>query len=157
MAQTIARSETMNRPFEPSDPEFRNRVSASFDAQAVMRTLNATLARVEPGEVEIEFPYRADLTQQDGFIHAGISSTIMDSACGYAAFTLMPAEARVLTIEFKVNLLAPAAGERFVARGRVKKPGRSITVAEGELYAFEGAREKLVASMSGTLMTLLPR
>ena len=97
------------------------------------------------------------LSQQDGFIHAGISSTIMDSACGYAAFTLMPAEARVLTIEFKVNLLAPAAGERFVAHGRVKKPGRSITVAEGEFYAFDGEQEKLVASMSGTLMTLLPR
>ena len=147
----------MTRPFQPSDPDFKNRVSASFDAQAVMRTLNAALVSVEPGEVEIEFPYRADLTQQDGFIHAGITSTIMDSACGYAAFTLMPAESRVLTIEFKVNLLAPAAGERFRARGLVKKPGRSITVAEGELYAFEGEQERLVASMSGTLMTLLPR
>ena len=147
----------MNRPFEPSDPEFRNRVSASFEAQAVMRTLNAALVTVEPGEVAIEFPYQSELTQQDGFIHAGISSTIMDSACGYAAFTLMPAGARVLTIEFKVNLLAPAAGERFRARGLVKKPGRSITVAEGELYALQGAQEKLVASMSGTLMTLMPR
>jgi uncharacterized protein (TIGR00369 family) len=147
----------MSHLYEPSDPEFRNRVSASFDAQSVMGTLGATLVTVEPGEVVIEFPYRADLTQQDGFIHAGISSTIMDSACGYAAFTLMPAESRVLTIEFKVNLLAPAAGQIFRARGKVKKPGRSITVAEGELYAIDGGREKLVASMSGTLMTLLPR
>jgi uncharacterized protein (TIGR00369 family) len=147
----------MSHLYEPSDREFRNRVSASFDAQSVMGTLGATLVTVEPGEVVIEFPYRADLTQQDGFIHAGISSTIMDSACGYAAFTLMPAEARVLTIEFKVNLLAPAAGQVFRAHGKVKKPGRSITVAEGELYAFDGGQEKLVASMSGTLMTLLPR
>jgi uncharacterized protein (TIGR00369 family) len=145
------------QPFEPGDPQFRDRVSASFDAQAVMRTLNAVLLRVEPGEVEIEFPYRSDLTQQDGFIHAGISSTVMDSACGYAAFTLMPAEARVLTIEFKVNLLAPAAGERFRAHGRVRKPGRSIFVAEGELHALEAGREKLVATMAGTLMAVYPR
>ena len=147
----------MNRPFEPSDPDFRNRVSASFDAQAVMQTLNAALVTVEPGEVVIEFPYRSDLTQQDGFIHAGISSTIMDSACGYAAFTLMPVEARVLTIEFKVNLLAPAAGERFRAHGLVKKPGRSISVAEGELHAVDGGQEKLIATMSGTLMAVYPR
>ena len=147
----------MTRPFQPSDPDFKNRVSASFDAQAVMQTLNAALVTVEPGEVEIEFPYRADLTQQDGFIHAGISSTVMDSACGYAAFTLMPADARVLTIEFKVNLLAPAAGERFRARGLVKKPGRSITVAEGEMHAIDGDDDRLIATMTGTLMTMLPR
>ena len=147
----------MTRPFQPSDPDFKNRVSASFDAQAVMQTLKASLVVVEPGEVEIEFPYQADLTQQDGFIHAGITSTVMDSACGYAAFTLMPEEARVLTIEFKVNLLAPAAGERFIARGRVKKPGSSITVAEGEMHAIDGERDRLIATMTGTLMTMLPR
>ena len=84
-----------------------------------MQTLNARLTRVEPGEVQIEFAHQAALTQQDGFIHAGISSTIMDSACGYAAFTLMPVEARVLTIEFKINLLAPASGEAFRAVGLV--------------------------------------
>ncbi len=147
----------MSSQFEPLDPEFKNRVSQSFAAQAIMRTLGAELTRVDAGEVEIELPYDESLTQQDGFIHAGISATILDSACGYAAFTLMPADARVLTIEFKVNLLAPAAGARFRAHGRVRKPGRSVTVSEGELYARDERGEKLVATMTGTLMTLLPR
>ncbi|HKJ52372.1 MAG TPA: PaaI family thioesterase [Gammaproteobacteria bacterium] len=147
----------MNRQFDPRDPEFKSRVIRSFDAQAVMQTLNASLALIEPGEVRIEFPYQPSLTQQDGFIHAGISSTVMDSACGYAAFTLMPAEARVLTIEFKINLLAPAAGENFLAHGRVRKPGRSVFVAEAELYAQRGDEEKLVATMVGTLMAIYPQ
>ena len=147
----------MNRNLEPQDPAFESRVRDSFAAQAVMRTLSAELVSIEPGEVGIEFPYNTELTQQDGFIHAGISATVMDSACGYAAFTLMPAESRVLTIEFKINLLAPAAGERFRALGRVRKPGRSVTVSEGELYASSGAGDRLVATMTGTLMTLYPR
>jgi uncharacterized protein (TIGR00369 family) len=121
-----------------------------------MQTLNAMLIRVEPGEVEIELPYQAALTQQDGFLHAGISSTVMDSACGYAAYTLMPVEARVLTIEFKINLLAPANGETFRALGRVRKPGRSVFVAEGELYARRGSEDRLVATMGGTLMAIYP-
>lgn len=144
----------MNRQFEPKDPDFRQRVTRSFDEQAVMKILNARLVAVEPGEVQIEIPYQPSLTQQDGFIHAGISSTIMDSACGYAAFTLMPSEARVLTIEFKINLLAPAAGERFCAHGRVRKPGRSVFVSEGELYAHADGEDKLVATMVGTLMAV---
>jgi uncharacterized protein (TIGR00369 family) len=147
----------MSRQFEPRDPQFESRVTRSFGEQAVMRTLNARLTRVEPGEVQIEFPYQAPLTQQDGFIHAGISSTIMDSACGYAAFTLMPAGARVLTIEFKINLLAPAAGESFRAVGRVRKPGRSVFVAEGELHAQADGDDRLVATMAGTLMAVYPR
>ena len=147
----------MSSQFHAQDPDFRQRVTQSFDAQLVMRTIGAELTRVDPGEVEIELPYNPSLTQQDGFIHAGISSTIMDSACGYAAFTLMPADARVLTIEFKVNLLAPAAGARFRAHGRVRKPGNSITVAEADLYTRDERGEKLVATMTGTLMTLLPR
>jgi len=120
-----------------------------------MQTINASLAAVEAGRVEIEIPYQRELTQQDGFIHAGISSTIMDSACGYAAFTLMPAEARVLTIEFKINLLAPAAGDHFRAVGQVRKPGRSLFVAEAELFARSDATDKLIATMSGTLMAVL--
>ena len=120
-----------------------------------MQTINASLAAVEAGRVEIEIPYQRELTQQDGFIHAGISSTIMDSACGYAAFSLMPAEARVLTIEFKINLLAPAAGDRFRAVGQVRKPGRSLFVAEAELFARSDATDKLIATMSGTLMAVL--
>ncbi len=147
----------MNRQFQPRDPQFESRVTQSFDEQAVMRTLNARLIRVEPGEVRIEFAHQAALTQQDGFIHAGISATIMDSACGYAAFTLMPAEARVLTIEFKINLLAPASGDSFYAVGRVRKPGRSVFVAEGELYASRNGADKLVATMAGTLMAVYPR
>jgi uncharacterized protein (TIGR00369 family) len=147
----------MNRQFEPRDPQFESRVTRSFNEQTVMQTLNARLTRVEPGEVQIEFPHQAALTQQDGFIHAGISSTVMDSACGYAAFTLMPADARVLTIEFKINLLAPAAGESFHAVGRVRKPGRSVFVSEGELYAHAGGEVKLVATMAGTLMAVYPR
>ena len=147
----------MNRQFEPRDPQFETRVTQSFNEQAVMQTLNARLTRVEPGEVRIAFPHQAALTQQDGYIHAGISSTVMDSACGYAAFTLMPAEARVLTIEFKINLLAPAAGESFHAVGRVRKPGRSVFVSEGELYAHADGEDKLVATMAGTLMAVYPR
>lgn len=122
-----------------------------------MQTINASLATVEAGRVEIEIPYQLELTQQDGFIHAGISSTIMDSACGYAAFTLMPAEARVLTIEFKINLLAPAAGDHFRAVGQVRKPGRSVFVAEAELFARSDATDKLIATMTGTLMAVLPQ
>ena len=142
----------MSSQFEPKDPEYQSRVTQSFAEQSIMQTIGARLLEVAPGRVEIELPYDRSLTQQDGFIHAGISSTILDSACGYAAFSLMPAEARVLTIEFKINLLAPAAGECFRAVGRVRKPGRSVFVAEGELYA----EDRLVASMTATLMALMP-
>jgi len=145
----------MSSQFEPRDPDFKTRVKQSFSEQKVMQTINASLAAVEAGRVEIEIPYQRELTQQDGFIHAGISSTIMDSACGYAAFTLMPAEARVLTIEFKINLLAPAAGDHFRAVGQVRKPGRSLFVAEAELFARSDATDKLIATMSGTLMAVL--
>ena len=101
----------MTPSFEPRNPDFEARVRQSFEAQTVMQTINANLSEVAPGRVVIELPYQSGLTQQHDFIHAGISSTIMDSACGYAAFSLMPAEAEVLTIEFKINLLAPASGE----------------------------------------------
>ena len=144
----------MTVQFQPRDPEYEARVARSFDAQTIMRTIGAELVDVTPGRVTIELPYDTGLTQQDGFIHAGVSSIIMDSACGYAAFSLMPAEARVLTIEFKINLLAPAAGERFRAVGQVRKSGRSVFVAEGDLYADD---DKLVASMTGTLMAVYPR
>ncbi len=147
----------MSSQFEARDPDFKTRVKQSFSEQKVMQTINASLAAVEAGRVEIEIPYQFELTQQDGFIHAGISSTIMDSACGYSAFTLMSAEARVLTIEFKINLLAPAAGDHFRAVGQVRKPGRSVFVAEAELFARSDAGEKLIATMTGTLMAVLPQ
>jgi uncharacterized protein (TIGR00369 family) len=147
----------MSSQFQPKDPDFRTRITRSFGEQAVMRHINASLLGIDAGQVEIGFPYQVQLTQQDGFIHAGISSTIMDSACGYAAFTLMPVEARVLTIEFKINLLAPAAGDSFRAIGKVRKPGRSVFVAEAELYATSSGTDKLVATMVGTLMAMYPQ
>ena len=122
-----------------------------------MQTVGASLTRVAPGEVVIAFPFDSKLTQQHGFIHAGIVSTVLDSACGYAAFSLMPEDAAVLTIEFKINLLSPAQGDRFEAVGRVKKPGRNITVTEGEIYAHQGDSKKLVASMVGTMMAVFDR
>ena len=144
----------MTSQFEPRDADFKARVTRSFAAQTVMQTIGAELVEVAPGRVVIELPYDRRLTQQDGFIHAGVSSIIMDSACGYAAFSLMSAEARVLTIEFKINLLAPAAGERFRAVGVVRKSGRSVFVAESELFAVDNQGSKPVASMTGTLMAV---
>jgi uncharacterized protein (TIGR00369 family) len=134
------------------------RVRASFARQKVMTTIGAELTFVTPGTVEIEMPHSSALTQQHGFLHAGIISTALDSACGYAAFSMMPADAAVLTIEFKVNLLAPGRGERFLFRGSVTKPGRTIVVADGQAYAFTTDGEaKLIATMTGTMMTILGR
>ena len=140
--------------FVPSDPSFDARVRASFAKQQVMHSLGVVIERVAPGEVELSMPYAAGYTQQHGYIHAGIMTTVLDSACGYAAFSLMPVDAEVLTIEFKTNLLAPAKGARFRVRGHVVKAGRTITVCDGNAYAVEGGAEKLIATMSATLMTL---
>ncbi len=134
------------------------RVRASFARQKVMATIGAELTLVTPGTVEIEMPYSEVLTQQHGFLHAGIISTALDSACGYAAYSLMPDGAGVLTIEFKVNLLSPGRGERFLFRGSVTKPGRTIVVADGQAYAFAADGEaRLIATMTGTMMTVLGR
>jgi uncharacterized protein (TIGR00369 family) len=143
--------------FEPRDPEFAARVRASFARQKVMETFGARLRAVSPGEVEIELPFRDDLTQQNGFLHAGVVATIADSACGYAAFSLMPADASVLSVEFKLNLLAPARGERLVARARVLRPGRTITVCACDVVAVDERGEKLVATLLGTMMALRGR
>jgi uncharacterized protein (TIGR00369 family) len=143
--------------FTAADPGFAQRVRASFGRQTIMELLGARMTRVEPGEVEIELPFRADLCQQHGFFHAGVTSTIADSAGGYAAFTLFPADASVLTVEFKVNLLAPADGERLRALGRVVKPGRTLTVTEVEVFAVKNGREKSCARMSQTLICLQGR
>jgi uncharacterized protein (TIGR00369 family) len=145
----------MASQFEPRDPDFKARVAQSFAGQSIMQTIGASLLDVTPGQVEIELPYDQRLTQQDEFIHAGVSATIMDSACGYAALSLMPVNARVLTIEFKINLLAPAAGDRFVAVGKVIKPGRSVFVAEAQLFAGRDGSSKLVATMGATLMAVI--
>jgi uncharacterized protein (TIGR00369 family) len=140
--------------FEPKDPNFDSRVRASFARQAVMGTLGITIVTLKPGEIEFDMPYDASYTQQHGFMHAGIITTALDSACGYAAFSLMPADAEVLTVEFKTNLLAPAKGERFRFEGVVLKPGRTLTVCEAKAFAIVGEKRTLVASMTGTLMAL---
>lgn len=143
--------------FEPQDPDFAARVRASFERQDAMKTIGATLASIEPGRVAIELPWAKALTQQHGFLHAGIVAAALDSACGYAGFSLMAANAAVLTIEYKINLLAPARGQRFRMVGEVIKPGRTITVVEGQAWAIDEGREKLVATMNATLMAVIGR
>ena len=137
-----------------SNPAFADEVRRSFAKQAIMGLIGGELTRVEPGVVEITLPYRADLTQQDGYVHAGIVTTIADSACGYAAYSLMPPESEVLAVEFKVNLLRPAKGERFVARAEVIKPGRTLTVVRADVFATSGEKRQLIATMQGTMMRL---
>lgn len=144
-------------PFEPSDPSWEPRVRASFARQKMMETIGAVLERVAPGEVEIRLPFREHISQHHGFVHAGALTTAVDTACGYAALTLMPPGAGVLTIEFKVNLMAPGQGEALVARGRVVKPGRTVTFCQGEVFAVQGGKEKLVATMAATMMTVQGR
>ena len=144
-------------PHEPKDPEFETRVRANFESQKVMGLIGARLLRVEPGVVEIDIDARDDLTQQNGYIHAGIVTTILDSACGYAAYTLMPANSGVLSVEFKVNLLAPAKGERIRALAEVKRAGRTLTVCNADAYAVEGEREILCATMLATIFCLEPK
>jgi uncharacterized protein (TIGR00369 family) len=143
--------------FQPKDPEYRARVEASFARQRVMATLGIAIARLEPGAIELVMPSADGYTQQHGFVHAGIIATALDSACGYAAFSLMPADAAILTVEFKVNLLAPAKGERFTFRARVLKPGRSLTVSEGHAFSHDAGTEHLLATMTGTLMAVYDR
>ena len=140
--------------FNALDPQFETRVRLSFGEQRAMATIGASLGRVEPGIVDIVLPFRDELTQQDGFLHAGVVAAVADSACGYAAHSLMPAGARVLSIEFKLNLLAPAVGERIEARARVIRAGRTITVCRADVVAVTAESEKLVATMTGTMMTV---
>jgi uncharacterized protein (TIGR00369 family) len=143
--------------FEPKVPDYAGRVRASFARQAAMQTIGAALEEVEPGRVVIGLPWAQPLTQQHGFLHAGMVATALDSACGYAGFSLMGEDAAVLTIEFKINLLAPARGERFRMEGLVIKPGRTITVAEGRAFAIDGGSQKLIATMNATLMAVIGR
>ena len=134
------------------------RVRESFARQAAMATIGATVAHVAPGEVDLRMPFRADLGPQHGSIHAGIITALADSAAGYAALTLMPAGADVVSVEFKVNLLAPAIGDAFVARARVKRAGRTLTVVTADVFAErEGHEERIVATLQGTMMALTPR
>jgi uncharacterized protein (TIGR00369 family) len=143
--------------FQPADGLFADRVRESFAKMTVMQTLGGTLGKVRPGQVEIFVPYSKQFTQQHGFLHAGIIATFLDTASGYAAFSLMPPDAAVLTVEFKVNLLHPGRGDRFVFVGSVVKCGKTITNVRGEAYAFEAGREKLIATMDATMMAVLGR
>ena len=138
--------------FQPQDPAFEARVRESFARQKAMGLIGAVLARVAPGHVEIELPFRDDLTQQHGFFHAGIVATIADSAGGYAAFTLMPAGSSVLSVEYKINLVAPADGERLVAGGQVVGPGRTLTVCDLEVHVLGGGARTLCARGMQTLI-----
>ncbi|NIA72139.1 PaaI family thioesterase [Pelagibius litoralis] len=143
--------------FKPRDAGFAARVRDSFGRQSIMDLMGARLTRVDPGEVEIELPFRPDLCQQHGFFHAGVTSTIADSAGGYAGFSLFPADASVLTVEFKMNLLAPADGDLLRAVGRVIKPGRTLTVTEAEVIVVKDGKAKACAHMLQTLMCLQGR
>jgi uncharacterized protein (TIGR00369 family) len=138
----------------PPDPHFESRIRDSFADQNFLKTIGATLARIQPGEVEIEAPFEKQLAQQDGFLHAGVVTALVDTACGYAAYSLMPAGSRVLSVEFKINMLSPAVGERFLARGRVIKSGRTLTVCEGKLYAVQVEKKRLVAVMQATMINV---
>src|SRR6266481_5716028 len=143
--------------FEPKNPDFRAVATETFGRQQAMRTLGISIARLEPGEVDLAMEYSPDFTQQNGFVHAGIVTAGLDTACGIAAFTLMPAGSDILTVEFKTNLLAPAMGTRFAFRAAVIKPGRTLTVCEARAFAQTGGSEILIATMTGTLMALVPR
>ena len=138
--------------FTPKDPDFEARVRASFARQVFMTTVGARMVRVVPGEVELEVSFREDLTQQHGYLHAGVVTAVADSACGYAALSLMPKGRAVLAAEFKANLLAPAKGKRFRATGRVVRAGRTLTVCTAEVVAV--GEETLVAIMQATMIAL---
>ncbi|NNE98524.1 MAG: PaaI family thioesterase [Pyrinomonadaceae bacterium] len=143
--------------FEPRDENFDGKVRESFALQEAMKTIGCSIDSLEAGKIEIHFPFNKALTQQHGFIHAGILSTVMDSACGYAAFSLMPADAAVLSIEFKVNLLSPAKGDAFRVVANVIRLGKTITVCAAETFSINGTKQKRVANMTGTMMAVFDR
>ena len=137
---------------KPADPNFDARVRSSFAKQRLMTTIGAQMTEVSAGRVALRLPFRDDLTQQHGFLHAGTIAALADSACGYAALSLMPADAAVLSVEFKVNMLAPARGDALVARAEVIRAGKTIMVCRADVFAVTGKEEKLVAAMQGTMM-----
>lgn len=142
---------------ETKDIEYTSRVRASFDRQAFMSALGARLGAIEPGQVAIELPFRDDLTQQHGFLHAGVLASVADSACGYAALSLMPPDAAVLSVEFKINLMKPAKGTLFRAVGKVIRAGHTLTVCSAEVQAEEAGKTSVVAVMQATMMAVRDR
>jgi uncharacterized protein (TIGR00369 family) len=143
--------------FLPKNPDYLKVVTATFDRQQAMRTLGISIARIEAGEVDLSMPYSPEFTQQNGFVHGGIITAGLDNACGIASFTLLPPGSDILTVEFKTNLLAPAKGQRFSFRACVVKPGRTLTVCEARAFAEHDGKESLIATMTATLMALMPR
>jgi len=143
--------------FQVQDPDYEELVRRTFANQPALGTFGITLARIEPGALELRMLYDARLSQQNGFLHGGVVSAGLDTACGLASYTLMPAHADILTVEFKINLLAPAKGQTFRFVGNVVKPGRTLVVSEGHAYASNDGREKLIATMSATMMTMVSR
>ena len=143
--------------FEPKNPGYRASAIAMFERQPAMKSLGIVIVRLAPGEVELAMLHSPAFTQQNGFVHAGIITAGLDNACGVAAFTLMPSEADILTVEFKTTLLAPARGERFVFKAEVVKPGRTLTFCEARAFAEHEGKTTLIATMTGTLMAMLPR
>ncbi len=133
------------------------RIRASFARQGAMETLGAELTRISQGVVEIELAFDPKLTQQHGFLHAGVISAALDTACSYAAYTVIEPDASLLTIEFKVNLMSPGRGDRFLFRGEITKPGSNIIVADGRGYALTDGPAKLIASMTSTMMIIRGR
>ena len=140
--------------YEALNPSFAREVNDSFARQSIMSLIDARLTRVEPGQVDITLPFRGDLTQQNGYLHAGVITTIADSACGYAAYSLMPPNSEVLSIEFKINLLRPGKGESFVARAEVIRPGKTVTAVRADVFAVNLGNELLIATLQGTMMCL---
>ena len=140
--------------FASRDPDFEVRVRASFDRQAFMHLIGAELVAVDPGRTEVRLPWRPELGQQHGYFHGGAIGAIADNACGYAAFSLAAASDSVLTVEYKLNLVAPGKGEALIARGLVVKPGRTLTVCEAKVYALDKGEERLCAVALETLMLL---
>lgn len=141
--------------FEALNHSFETEVRSSFGKQIVMNSIGARLEKVGPGVCEISLDFRSDLTQQNGFIHAGIIATIADSACGYAAYSLMPSGSDVLSVEFKVNLLRPASGEKFVAIAQVIKPGKTLTVVRADVFGVGKDGERtLIATMQATMICI---
>lgn len=140
--------------FTASDPQYESRIRESFARQGLMKHLGAELAELAPGSVTIRVAFRAELTQQHGYFHAGVSGAIADSACGYSAYTLMPTDASVLTVEYKMNLLTPADGEELVARARVLRSGRTLKICAADVYVRKQGEEVHCATMLATIMCL---
>ena len=143
-----------DQQFIPQDPNFAEKTRASFARQGFMQYLGAVITVIEPGRCEIQVPFRNDLSQQDGYFHGGVSGAIADTASGYAAYSLMPPDTKVLSVEYKLNLVAPALGELLIARAQVIRAGRTLTVCRADVFVGRGGAEKICATSLATIIAL---